>query len=105
MTSYVATRCNAYGAENVSGAVNLGGLDRQRVAIQNICRNEAVHRFRWVCEHGHASGQPFPLCQQHYDEFTGSRDVPWNVRRDVRFCPRCNTESDHKCKVRLVAVS
>lgn len=104
MTAYSATRCNAYGAENVSGAVNLGGLDTQPVAIQNICRSEAVHRFRWVCEHGHR-GSVVQLCQQHYDEFTGSRSVPWNVRRDVRFCPRCNTESDHKCKVRLVTVS
>lgn len=104
MSNYLATRCNAYGAENINGAINLGGLDNQPVAIQNVCRNEAVHRFRWVCEHGHA-GSVVPLCQQHYDEFTGSRDVPFNVRRDVRFCPRCNTESDHKCRVRLVTVS
>jgi hypothetical protein len=105
VTAIILRRCNAYGAENVSGGVNLGGLDSQPVAIQNVCRNEAVHRFRWVCEHGHASGVPFLLCKQHFLEFTGSPLVPWNVRRDVHFCPRCNAKSDHKCKVRLIPVS
>lgn len=100
----MTTWCNAYGAENPGGAVNLGGFDPQPVAVQNICRNEAVHRFRWVCEHGHA-GVIVALCQQHYDEFTGDKDAPWNVRRDVRFCPRCNTADDHRCRVRLVTVS
>lgn len=98
------TRCNAYGAENAGGAVNLGGFDRQPVIHQWICTDDAVHRFRWRCEHEHM-GPIVPLCQRHYDEFTGDADAPWPVRRDVRFCPRCNTEDDHKCKVRLVAVS
>lgn len=98
------TRCNAYGAENVSGAINLGGFDRQPVVHQWICTADAVHRFRWVCAHEHM-GPIVPLCQQHYDEFTGDEDAPWPVRRDVQFCPRCNAEDDHRCDVRLVAVS
>lgn len=98
------TRCNAYGAENPSGAVNLGGFDTQPVIHQWICTADAVHRFRWTCEHGHR-GPIVPLCQTHYDEFTGDRDAPWPVRRDVQFCPRCNTEDDHRCQVRLVTVS
>lgn len=101
MTSW----CNAYGAENVSGAVNLGGFDTQPVAVQWKCGRPADHRFRWVCSHGHASGLPVPLCQQHYEEFMGLRPAPWNIRRDVQFCPRCNTTSDHRCPVRLVAIS
>lgn len=101
----MTTFCNAYGAENSSGAVNLGGFDTQPVVVQWTCDREAVHRFRWVCEHGHASGRPVPLCEEHYLEFTGARQAPWNVRRDVRFCPRCNLTDDHRCAVRLVAVS
>lgn len=110
MTGFVRRRCNAYGAENPGGhPVAFGGFLPNRVAIANICTNEAVHRFRWVCEHGHM-GPIVELCEQHYGEFTGSRDVPWNVRRDVRACPRCASlapepEQQHKCKVELVTVS
>lgn len=98
------TYCNAYGAENVSGAVNLGGYDSQPVVVQWPCVNQAAHRFRWVCAHGHR-GPVVPLCQAHYEQFTGDRDQPFTMRRDVRFCPRCNTDSDHNCAVRLVTVS
>lgn len=105
MTSLIYDRCNAYGAENPSGAVNLGGFDTQPVIAQFPCANKAAHRFRWVCAHGHASGVPFPLCEQHYGEFSGDASAAWNVRRDVQFCPRCNAQDDHKCPVRLVPVS
>jgi hypothetical protein len=121
------TRCNPYGAENPGGMpLPFGGLLQQPVNQISFCPNDAVHRFRWVCEHGH-QGPIVPLCQQHYDEFTGSRDAAWNMRRDVRSCPRCaslapecdNPEhramyrgrpgacgcKQHKCKVELKAVS
>ena len=121
-------RCNPYGSENAGGhAVAFGGfLADQPIVQQHYCPNQAVHRFRWVCEHGH-QGSIVNLCQQHYDEFTGSRAVPWNVRRDVQSCPRCAAEApecdnpehqayyrnrpgrcgcrQHKCAVRLVTVS
>jgi ribosomal protein S27AE len=97
------TRCNAYGAET-GGAVNLGGFDPQPVVIQPVCPAPAAHRFRWVCAHGHA-GRIVRLCETHFYEFDGRREAPWNLRRDVQFCPRCNTESDHRCAVRLVTVS
>lgn len=98
-------RCDAYGAESQRRDQNLGGYDSQPVAVQNICRNVAVHRFAWVCEHGHR-GRIVSLCEQHWAEFTGQRTVPWNVRRDVRFCPRCQVEiGHHRCRLELVAVS
>jgi len=98
------TWCDAYGAESQRADQNLGGFDTQPVVIQHYCKTPAVHRFRWVCDHGHA-GRIVALCEQHYDEFTGQSSAPWNVRRDVQFCPRCNTISDHRCAVRLVTVS
>jgi hypothetical protein len=110
MTAFLKTRCNPYGAENPGGhPVAFGGFLDNPVAMAHICRNEAVHRFRWVCDCGH-QGPIVDLCQQHYSEFTGSSDVPWNVRRDVRACPRCASladrpEEQHKCRVRLVTVS
>ena len=113
MTGFNRGYCNAYGAENPDGqAVNLGGFDKQRVAIQSICQNRAVHRCRWVCEHGHP-GSVVELCTQHVAEFTGDQSAAWNVRRDVQFCPRCNAgedlprgvNPDHRCAVRLVFIS
>jgi hypothetical protein len=111
MTGYIKTRCNSYGAENPGGhPTAFGGfLADIPVAVANICRNEAVHRFRWVCDHGH-EGSIVSLCKQHYLEFTGAVEVPWNVRRDVQACPRCASladtpEKQHKCGVKLVTVS
>jgi ribosomal protein S27AE len=113
MTSpaYTKTRCNAYGAENPGGhPVAFGGfLAEIPVAVANICTNEAVHRFRWVCACNH-QGSIVRLCMQHYYEFTGDERAPWNVRRDVQACPRCASlaptpEQQHKCAVRLVTVS
>ena len=123
------SRCNAYGAENPGGhSVPFGGFLDNPVAVQTICTAQAVHRFRWVCEHGHA-GPIVSLCEWHYAEFSGLSSarfdggegtrrefngqvmpVPWNVRRDVRSCPRCaslapSPEQQHKCRVRLVTVS
>jgi hypothetical protein len=99
MTSW----CDAYGAEH--GAVNLGGYDTQPVAFQWPCGRPAAHRFRWHCFHGHL-GPIVALCEEHYCEFSGRREAPWNVRRDVQFCPRCQVEiSEHRCTVRLVTVS
>lgn len=96
--------CDAYGAESLREDQNLGGFDKQPVAVQHPCRHQADHRFRWVCEHGHA-GRIVALCKQHFLEFTGSELVPWNTRRKVRFCPRCNTTDDHRCVLSLVAIS
>lgn len=105
--------CNAYGAENPGGqAVNLGGFDNQPIVVQSLCHNVWEHRWRWTCEHGHR-GPVVELCNQHAAEFNGDRSAAWNVRRDVQFCPRCNAgedlprgvKPDHRCAVRLVAIS
>jgi hypothetical protein len=122
-------RCNAYGAENPGGhSVPFGGFLPNAVAVQPYCTATATHRFCWVCACGH-KGKPVALCEWHYAEFSGHATarfdggegtrrehngqimaVPWNLRRDVRSCPRCASladtpESQHKCKVRLVTVS
>ncbi len=98
-----------------------GGLlnGQNRVADQWYCAERAVHRFRWKCECGHL-GQIVDLCDGHYAQFNGLREyrdangrvmeVPFNLRRDVRACPRCASlaptpEQQHKCAVRLVSVS
>jgi hypothetical protein len=110
VTGFRRQWCNAYGAENRGGhPVVFGGFLDNPVSVTNICRTPAVHRFRWACEHGHL-GPIVNLCQQHYYEFTGDPAAPWNVRRDVRACPRCAAEAptpeeQHKCKVRLETVS
>jgi len=97
--------CDAYGAE--TGANPYGGLRRQDIAVQPECHAPAVHRFRWVCERGH-QGPIVHLCEWHYAEFSGRvsarfeggegsqrehngqvMTVPWNLRRNVQFCPRC----------------
>ena len=125
--------CNAYGAENPGGhPVVFGGFLPNPVAHVSVCRNPAVHRFRWICDHGH-QGRIVSLCEQHWGEFTGQasvrgaqgwmQPVPWNVRRDVQACPVCAAEApgcdnpdhrqfggdcgcrQHKCAVRLVTVS
>jgi hypothetical protein len=98
--------CEAYGDDN---PVAFGGFLDVPVTQAQICKTKAIHRFRWVCEHGHR-GTIVNLCEQHWREFTGSPDAPWNVRRDVRACPRCasqapSPEEQHKCRVRLVSVS
>jgi hypothetical protein len=125
----VSRRCNAYGAENPGGhSVPFGGFLPNGVAVQTVCTAMAAHRFRWVCEHGHA-GPITDLCEWHYAEFSGRASarfeggtgkdrqfngqrmpVPWNLRRDVQSCPRCASlaprpEQQHKCAVRLVTVS
>lgn len=110
MTGYKRNWCNAYGAENPGGMPQaFGGFLPNPIETVNVCRAEAAHRFRWRCACGHL-GSIVSLCQQHYLEFTGSREVPWNVRRDVRACPRCASladtpEQQHKCAVRLETVS
>lgn len=130
--------CNAYGAENPGGVGRpFGGFLNQPVRVQPVCKEPAVHRFRWVCEHGHR-GSIVELCERHEGEFSGRlaayeneagavTPIPWNVRRDVRSCPRCAAEApecqdpghaammrgrpgrcgcrEHKCNVRLVTVS
>jgi hypothetical protein len=110
MTVLMTGWCNAYGAENPGGANNLSGFDSQPVRNQWICDRPAPHRFVWVCEHGH-KGEPFHLCEHHHAEFTSAshypdgHPVPFTLKRQISFCPRCNTESDHKCSVRLEHVS
>jgi hypothetical protein len=118
----MTARCNPYGSENPGGhAVLVGGLlqGQNRVAQQWHCDRLAVHRFRWECENG-CRGPIVPLCERHYAEFSGDEDardpdgrrrpVPWNMRRDVRVCPRCaslapSPELQPKVRVRLVTVS
>lgn len=127
--------CNAYGAES-GGATPFGGFLDNPVDTQPVCKSPATHRFRWVCEHGH-QGAIVSLCEWHHAEFNGllagrasdgrTHEVPWNIRRDVRSCPRCAAEApecrdpehvamyrgrpgrcgctQHKCAVRLVTVS
>ena len=123
-------RCNAYGAENPGGhSVPFGGfLAGTPVTQQAVCTAPAAHRFRWVCNCGHA-GSIVALCEWHEAEFSGraaarfeggeggnrsfnghKMTVPWNLRRDVQSCPRCASladrpENQHKCAVRLVTVS
>lgn len=110
MVSVHQARCNAYGAENPGGHPTVfGGFLANPITVVSVCPNPAVHRFRWVCACGHM-GPVVSLCEQHYLEFSGSREVPWNVRRDVQACPRCASlaetpEQQHKCAVRLVTVS
>ena len=123
------SRCNAYGAENPGGhSVPFGGFLDNPVKVQTVCTANAVHRFRWIREHGH-HGPIVDLCEWHYAEFNGLSEarfdggegeyrqfngqrmpVPWNLRRDVQSCPRCasladSPETQHKCRVRLVTVS
>ena len=105
----MSRRCNAYGAE--TGARPYGGLIQQSIAVQPECHALATHRFRWVCARGH-QGEIVDLCEWHYAEFTGlttglfeggegstaefngrRMTVPWNLRRDVQFCPRCASEA------------
>lgn len=116
----MSRRCNAYGAENRDGIARpFGGFLPNPVAVQPVCESLAVHRFRWVCAHGHR-GPITDLCERHYAEFDGRAlftnseghrdEVPWNLRRDVQSCPRCASladtpETQHKCAVRLVTVS
>lgn len=110
----MSQRCNAYGSENRDGqAVMVGGLlnGQNRVTTQWYCEERAVHRFRWVCDRGHAtSGEPVSLCYKHYLEFTGDKSVPFTLRREVSTCPRCASlaptpETQPKVRVRLVPVS
>lgn len=110
--------CNAYGAETTPSA--FGGFLPNPIDLVHICQERPVFRGRWVCACGHKSGQIVDLCAQHWGEFTGQKSVrgpqgwrqpvPWNVRRDVQACPRCASladrpEEQHKCAVRLEAVS
>jgi hypothetical protein len=88
--------CNAYGAENPAGQERpAGGFLDQPVTHQWSCKREATHRFRWVCAHD-CRGAIVSLCEPCWRKLS---------RQDVQFCPRCNTQDDHKCPVRLVSVS
>lgn len=110
------TRCNPYGAENPSGhALPYGGLTPATVRDVWACDDPNTHRFRWVCERDHR-GAIVDLCQWHEAELSGRpvammpsgqvAPVPWNMRRDVRFCPRCAslapdcTDPDHQAMLR-----
>lgn len=120
MADILTQRCNPYGAENPGGMpVVFGGFLPNPVSVLTVCHNAAAHRFRWVCEHDH-QGPIVALCERHHAEFDGraeyrdehgrTQEMPWNIRRDVRACPRCasqadNPEDQHKCRVRLVTVS
>lgn len=119
--------CNAYGSENPGGHAvnNLAAFELVPAAVRQQwnCDRTDVHRFRWVCEHGHR-GSIVDLCPKHWAEFNGElfypdtgQPVPMPVRRGVTVCPRCNGEDrarriggqlvvpDHKCAVRLERVS
>jgi hypothetical protein len=104
-------RCNVYGAETAAGhATPYGGLIPAPVAQAWYCPLPAEHRFRWVCANGHR-GDIIELCAQHEGEMMGRAEarvngqrlpIPWNVRRDVKSCPRCAslapdcTDPDHR---------
>ena len=113
MTGFNRGFCNAYGSENRDGqAVLVGGLlkGENRVATQWICKNRAEVRARWHCANGHKSAEPVELCRQHWLEFTGSKLVAANLRRDVHTCPLCaslapSREEQPKVKCWLEAVS
>lgn len=112
----MTTFCNPYGSENPGGHAvnNLAAFEPVPAVVRDQwnCDRRDTHRFRWVCEHGHRGGQVVSLCPKHWAELNGERTypdtgqaVPYPVRRDVGFCPRCNAESDHRCRVRLEHVS
>jgi len=88
-----------------------GGLIRQPIAVQPECHAPAAHRFTWICERGHR-GNPVSYCEWHAAEFTGRTSarfeggqgearehnghvmtIPWNLRREITFCPRCASEA------------
>jgi len=110
------TRCNPYGAENPSGhATPYGGITAATVTSTWVCENTETHRFRWVCERGH-KGEIVNLCAWHEGELNGRPSalmptgrvgpIPPNLRRDVRFCPRCASlapdchDPDHQAMLR-----
>lgn len=113
-----------YGSENPGGHAvnNLAAFEGAVPAVvkdQWNCDRRDTHRFRYVCEHGHA-GNIVWLCPKHWAEFNGEtvypdsgQPVPWPIRRAISFCPRCNAgqglprgvPADHKCRVRLEHVS
>lgn len=87
--------CDLFGNGNMRGNEKvLGGLGSQQASTHWHCRNKSIGRFRMVCEHGH-KGQVMKPCQTHYNEFNNQ----------VKFCPRCNADSDHKCNLTMEPVT
>lgn len=87
--------CNIYGGEWDGGAKRvLGGIGPQTPSKQWYCPTPAIGRYRAKCEHGH-QGQPMDLCQAHLNQY----------RDQIRFCPRCNANDDHKCKLLITEMS
>jgi len=117
--------CNAYGAESPGGVgIPYGGLIPATVTVQPECHARAAHRFRWIGECGH-EGPVIDLCEWHEGEFSGRAaarfeggegslaelngrvmEIPWNLRRQVGVCYRCNAEApecenpDHQLMMR-----
>jgi len=87
--------CNIFGGENDGGAKRvLGGIGDQRPARQWYCENRSIGRFRMRCFHGH-QGQIMQICEKHLNEF----------RTAATFCPRCQLDTPHKCRLKIQEVS
>jgi hypothetical protein len=119
----MSTFCNGYGSENPGGHAvnNMAPFEAVPAVVKDQwnCDRRDTHRFRWTCEHGH-KGKVVSLCPKHWAEFNGERTypdtgqpVPFTIRREVSYCPRCNAgedlprgvPADHKCAVRLELIS
>ena len=83
--------CNVYGGEWDGGAKRvLGGIGPQKPDRQWYCPTRSVARYFMECEHGH-TGPTMKLCRKHYHQYQGK----------VEFCPRCNADDDHRCKIMI----
>lgn len=116
--------CNPFGWESSAGPRPAGGLITDPVSEQSIhrCGRPAEHRFRSVCAHGHRQGEPFALCALCWRRLHGMVRG-WTMATPYRPgllvpCPRCAVEDprhypvpeyvlgpDHKCQMRLEAIS
>jgi hypothetical protein len=88
------TWCDPYGAET-GGAKRFLGQTGHTVHQQWHCDNHATVRARMSCEHGHV-GLMMNLCRPHYNHFRN---------RGVQFCPACNVNNDHRCRVEISEIS
>jgi hypothetical protein len=117
--------CNIYGWENPGGPRPAGGLVDNPVDERQgqwRCGRPADHRFRAVCAHGHEQGVDVWLCELCWRRLHGL--VPgWTGATPYKtgflaVCPRCQVTdprtypvpeyklgADHRCQLRLEAVS
>jgi hypothetical protein len=81
-TGILRAVCNPYGAEQGGPKHLLGGLygPEYEGRYHWHCENFAIARFVAICEQGHRSSNPMPLCQSHAHEIQ---------RRQMGLCPPC----------------